>query len=79
LDHLHQQLYIFPQSQKEVVIRVELPQVSYQTVVIQNPECQIVPNGDNHLLTLRDNHQKITVQITLDPAHLNQLKQQLPK
>lgn len=78
LDHLHQQLYIFPQSQKEVVIRVELPQVAYQTVVMQNPQWQVAPKGSDYLLTLRDDRQQVIVQATFDAAQISQFKQQLP-
>jgi len=78
VDQLHQQLYIFPQSQKEVVIRVELPQITYQTVVIQNPQWQVAPNGENYILTLQDDRQKVKVQATFNATQLSQLKQQLP-
>jgi len=78
LDQLHQQLYIFPQSQKEVVIRVELPQVALQTVFMKNPQWQVAPNGDNYLLTLRDERQQVVVQATFDSTQMNRLKQQLP-
>ena len=78
LDQLHQQLYIFPQSQKEVVIRVELPQVAYQSVVMNNPQCQVTAKGDNYLLTFRDDRQKVVVEATLDSTQIGQLKQQLP-
>ena len=37
LDTRRQQLYIFPQSQKQLVIRVELPQITYETIEIKNP------------------------------------------
>lgn len=78
LDQLHQQLYIFPQSQKEVVIRVELPQIAYQNLAMQNPQWQVTPNGDQYVLTLRDDRQKVKVQVTFDATQLSQLKQQLP-
>ena len=78
LDQLHQKLYIFPQSQKEVVIRVELPQVTYQTVSMKNPQWQVDANGDHYTLALRDEHQQVRVEATFDAAQLSQLKQQLP-
>lgn len=77
LDSVHQQLYIFPQSQKEVVIRVELPEFNYQKIAIQNPQWQTTTNGSNQILTLRDPQQRLEIQITLDAAHLSQLKQVL--
>jgi hypothetical protein len=40
LDTLRQQLYIYPQSQKEVVIRVSVPEVIYQQVELKNPQVE---------------------------------------
>ena len=77
LDQVHQQLYIFPQSQKEVVFRVELPEFNYQRIAIQNPQWQATTDGSSQILTLRDSQQKLEIQITLDAAHLSQLKQLL--
>lgn len=77
LDTLHQQLYIYPQSQKEVVYRVGIPEVVYQTLEIKNPQLELVAVGENYLLTLRDNVQKIEVKTTLSPENIDRIKQQL--
>lgn len=77
LDTRRQQLYIFPQSQKQIVIRVALPQIVYETIELKNPQLEYSPSGQNHLLTLRDEDQKLEVKVTLSPEHLNQLKQQV--
>lgn len=77
LDTRHQQLYIFPQSQKQLVIRVALPQVVYETIELTNPQVQLNSVGGNYLLALRDAQQKIEVKATLSTELLNQLKQQL--
>lgn len=79
LDTRRQQLYIFPQSQKQLVIRVALPQIIYQTIEITNPQLEYSLAGQNHLLTLRDAQQKLEVKVTLSSEHLSQLKQQLPE
>lgn len=76
LDSLHQQLYIFPQSQKEVVIQVAVPQVAYQKIQLSNPQSQYDSTGQN--LVFRDDSQKLEVKISLSPEALAQLKQQLP-
>ncbi len=72
-----QQLYIYPQSQKELVIRVSLPEIIYQKIQIKNPHWQATKVGENYSLTLRDNQQQIEVKITLSPANFEQLKEQL--
>lgn len=78
LDTRRQQLYIFPQSQKQLVIRVELPQITYETIEIKNPQLEYSPTGQNHILTLRDAQQRLEIKVTLSSDTLNQLKQQLP-
>ena len=77
LDTRRQQLYIFPQSQKQLVIRVELPQIIYETIEVKNPQIEYSFLGE-HILTLRDVQQRLEVKITLSKDALSQLKQQLP-
>lgn len=77
LDTRRQQLYIFPQSQKQLVMRVELPQIVYQTIEVKNPQIEYSFLGE-HILTLRDVQQRLEVKITLSEDTLSQLKQQLP-
>jgi hypothetical protein len=75
LDTLRQQLYVYPQSQKELAIRVGLPQVTYQKVKLTDPQVAVEANGS--LLTFRDETQLLEVQVKLSPEALAQLKQQL--
>jgi hypothetical protein len=77
LDTLRQNIYIYPQSQKEVVIRVGLPEIIYQTIEIDNPQLQLTSIGENYLLTLGDAQQELQVKVTLSPENLNQMKQLL--
>jgi hypothetical protein len=78
LDSKKQQLYVYPQSQKNLVIRVAMPQVSYETYQMKNPECEgSVVNG-RYILTLRDGEQLLEVKVTLEADALYQLKKQLP-
>jgi hypothetical protein len=77
LDTLRQQLYIYPQSQKEVVIRVGVPEVIYQQVELKNPQIEYSQNNETCILTLRDDNQLLEVTVMLSPEKLNQLKQHL--
>jgi hypothetical protein len=77
LDTLHQRLYIYPQSQSDVVIRVELPTIVFQSVELIDPEWHYQSVGDKHLFTFRDPAQKLEVKVSLKADSLAQLKQQL--
>ena len=77
LDPIRQCIYIYPQSQKEVVIRVELAGVIAQTIEMNNPQLQVSSTGENRVLTLIDLQQKLQVQVTLTPENIDRLKQQL--
>jgi hypothetical protein len=79
LDKSKEQLYIYPQSQKELVIRVSTPERIYQKLALQNPQWQGTNVGENYILTLRDEQQKLEIKITLSPANLDELKGQLPE
>ena len=78
LDTRRQELYIFPQSQNQLVIRVGLPSIPYQTIEMNNPQLEYSPSGQNHILTLRDAQQQLEVKVTLTSDNLSQMKQQLP-
>ena len=78
LDIRRQQLYIFPQSQNQLVIRVELPEIPYQKIEMKNPQLEYSLAGQDHILTLRDAQQQIEVKVTLSPDNLSRLKDQLP-
>lgn len=79
LDTRRQQLYIFPKSQNQLIIRVGLPEVFYETVEITNPETECKQVNGNYRLILRDTIQHIEVKVNLTPENLNQLKQSLLK
>ena len=73
LDALRQQLYIYPQSQKEVVLRVGLPEIVYQKLVLQTPQVECTPKGENYTFTFRDTQQLIEVQVTLSGEQIKNL------
>lgn len=77
LDLLHQALYIYPQSQRGVVIRVAVPQVVYQQVKIMQPELAVLRSGEQMTLVLRDEAQLLEIQVSLSPEKLAELNQKL--
>lgn len=78
LHERNQQLYIYPQSQKELVIRVSTPEILYQRLEIANPQWEGIGAGENYILTLRDNQKQLEIKLTLSPDNLEKLKEQLP-
>ena len=77
LDNLKQNLYIYPQSQKDVVIRLTLLEAVYQKFQLLNPQIEVSRLGENYVLILRDEKGKIEAKIALTPEKISQLKQQL--
>lgn len=79
LDSLHQYLYIFPQSQKELVIRVGLPSIPYQKITLTNPQYEYKASDNQHTLILRDAIQQIEVKVNLNVDNLKELLRQLTR
>jgi len=77
LDNLQQWLYVYPQSQREVVIRIGVPQIVYQQIKIDQPQWAVTTAADKTSLTIRDPSQRLEIQVNLNPDNLAQLKQQL--
>jgi hypothetical protein len=77
LDQLQQELYIYPQSQRNVVIRVALPQVVYQQVKISQPQLTLTQVAGQTVLIVRDEAQQLEIEVSLSPEKLAELKQQL--
>lgn len=78
LDTLQQQLFIYPQSQPDLVVRVGLPEIKYQTLDLSNPEIEVSLGGGHCTLLLTDRAQALAVNVTLNAETLYQLKKQLP-
>ena len=70
LDREQQHLYIFPQSQQGLVLRITLPQLVYQTITLKNPEISTALLEDYQILTFKDDDKRIKVQIALSPETL---------
>jgi hypothetical protein len=77
LNGLQQQLYVYPQSQKNLVIRVALPQVAYQAVKINQPQIALTQIAGQTTLIVRDETQRLEIQVALTSEKLAELKQQL--
>lgn len=73
LDKAQQRLYIFPQSQSQVVISVSLPEIVYQKLDIRDPQIAATVKNDRGVILLRDEGQKLEIKITLSQGKLNQL------
>src|ERR671933_247555 len=57
--------------------KLELEKESQQLYIY--PQSQGTNIGENYILTLRDEQQKLDIQVTLSPANLEQLKENLPE
>lgn len=77
LDSLKQQLYIYPQSQKDVVIQLALPEIVYQKFQMSNPQIEVSRFGENDVVILRDDKQQLEVKVALSSEKIYQLKQEL--
>jgi len=73
LDTKRQQLYIFPQSQKQLVVRVGVPELKYDKVLLKNPEV-VVESG---AIAFRDNRQLVEVKVSLSEEGFEELKKKL--
>ena len=78
LDTLHQHLYIYPQSQPDLVIRVGLPQVTYQAIAVVASDCELTMGQGKCQLQVTDEPQGLKVTIQLSAEQIYALKQQFP-
>lgn len=77
LDAVQQTLYIYPQTQRGIVIRVTLPQVVYQQITVSQPQFTLTQPTTGPVLLVRDEAQRLEIQIQLSSAALDTLRQQL--
>ncbi|MEC4893046.1 MAG: hypothetical protein SAL07_12595 [Oscillatoria sp. PMC 1051.18] len=68
-----QKLYIYPQSQKQVVVRIGLATVQFQTIDLQDPLIVGTSTGEKRIILLRDKQQQIDVKLTLSPQYISKL------
>ncbi|MBD2481519.1 hypothetical protein [Planktothrix sp. FACHB-1365] len=74
LDLQQKRLYIFPESQQQIVIRVERYKLPYQLIELTDPDLAV---GKNGMILLRDHQQLIEVKINLSLDRLKLLKSKL--
>ena len=74
LDNLQQQLYVYPQLESELVIRIGIPAVKYQTLDLNNPEIAL---GENNILLLWDAEQELEIKIALSHENFAKLQELL--
>jgi len=74
LDNLQQQLYIYPQLESELVIRIGFPEVKYQTLELNNPEVAL---GEDNILLLWAADRELEIKISLSPENIAKLKELL--
>ncbi|MFM2314190.1 MAG: hypothetical protein RLZZ04_3466 [Cyanobacteriota bacterium] len=77
LNTTKQRLYVFPQSQSQVVISVGLPVTIYQKLNLLNPQLAATIKNGQGIILLRDETAKLEVKVTLSQAQINQLLAQL--
>lgn len=69
-----QQLYVFPQSQSQVVISVNLPETRYQKLNLSNPRIAVAIEDGKGIILLRDETEKLEIKITLDSTRRERLR-----
>ncbi len=73
-----QYLYIYPQSQNDVVIRVGQPEARLDTIALTNPTATVKTGGGQCILTLIDRPAGQAVEVTLNAESLLAIKKLLP-
>lgn len=77
LDTIQEKLYIYPQSQRQVVIQVRIPDLRYTTVSLENPELLTVGSEGEKMLIMRDRDRQIAIKLALTPDTVQKLKELL--
>ncbi|MEY4519367.1 MAG: hypothetical protein RLZZ499_1966 [Cyanobacteriota bacterium] len=77
LNIAQQRLYIFPQSQSQVVISVSLPVIAYQQLNLVNPQIAATIKNGQGIILLRDAAEKLEVKVALSQSQVKQLLEQL--
>jgi hypothetical protein len=74
LDTLQQQLYIYPQAETDIVIRVTPPEPKYQTLELSDVELAI---EDKKILLLRDGKQHLEIRAFLTQSSIEKILSEL--
>lgn len=73
-----QQLYIFPVSQNDLVLRVTLPQKTLKTIRVMEPEFSVTVENGQGVLTFKSEADLLKVEVVLSSESLLAFKQKLP-
>jgi len=79
LDPNNQKLYIYPQSQQQLVVKVEIAEINYPTLELEDPLIVGTSIENKCILLLRDRTTKMQVKLVLNPQSLAQLLENLPR
>jgi hypothetical protein len=78
LDPQQQKLYIYPQSQPQLIICISLTTITYQTFSLTDPQIAGISRDDKCIILLRDSDQKIEIKLTLSRTGIGRLLESLP-
>ncbi|MGK7924236.1 MAG: hypothetical protein AB4290_03110 [Spirulina sp.] len=75
LSTTEQYLDIYSQAQQQLLIRVAIPGIDYQTIAMEDPQISASSAGENRILYLRDPQQSLEFKITLSPSAIAKLRE----
>jgi hypothetical protein len=67
-------LYVYSQLESELVVRIGIPEIKYQTLELNNPEIAL---GSDNVLLLWDADQELEIKISLSHENVIKLKELL--
>lgn len=73
LNQNQQKLYIYPQSQSQVIICVSIPEIEYQQIELNHPQIATSNKPTGCSLLFRDREQRLDIKINLDQQKMMQL------
>ncbi|MEM7591343.1 MAG: hypothetical protein AAF383_07460 [Cyanobacteria bacterium P01_A01_bin.83] len=73
----NQTLYIFPQSQSQVLVKVSLPKIIYHKLNLSNPHLAATIKDGQGIILLRDEIKKLEITVTLNQPQIAQLLESL--
>lgn len=73
-----QQLYVYPSSQPQLVIRIGNPKALFRKIELRNPQTVGDMVGENYVFVMRDREQQLDVKVILSSSQLERFKANLP-
>ncbi|WP_072620485.1 hypothetical protein [Spirulina major] len=78
LDMARQSLYLYPQNQPTVVMKLCIPGIRYETINLDDPEMACTQVGDRSILLFRDPQQHLEIKLNLSRENVMKLRTRLP-